>query len=165
MSLEVRIGGRSRRVDLRREGDRYKGQVGEQSVEAEVTERGPYSLLIRMGKRSFDVTFDADGTTFLLDFGSRQVAVEILDPLRTPAEGPGFGLGIGRREIRASMPGKVVAVKVKVGDEVAKGQGLIILEAMKMENEVASPCAGKVTALGVAPGQTVEAGSLLVAVE
>ena len=152
-------------MDLRREGDRYKGQVGERAVEAEVTERGPYSLLIRMGKRSFDVTFDADGTTFLLDFGSRQVAVEILDPLGTAAEGPGFGQGMGRREIRASMPGKVVAVKVKVGDEVAKGQGLIILEAMKMENEVASPCAGKVTALSVTPGQTVETGSLLVAVE
>ena len=165
MSLEVRIGGRSRRVDLRREGDHYKGRVGERSVEAEVTERGPYSLLIRMGKRSFDVTFDADGTTFLLDFGSRQIAVEILDPLAAPAEVPGLGPGRGRREIRASMPGKVVAVKVKVGDEVAKGQGLIILEAMKMENEVASPCAGKVAALGVTSGQTVETGSLLVAVE
>ncbi|MCI0567443.1 MAG: biotin/lipoyl-binding protein [Acidobacteria bacterium] len=165
MSLEVRIGGRNRRVDLRRDGDRYRGRVGKRSVEAEVTERGPYSLLIRLGKRTFDVTFDEAGTTLLLDLGSRQVAVEIMDPLKGAAEGTGIGMGRGRREVRASMPGKVVAVKVKVGDEVDKGQGLIILEAMKMENEVASPCQGKVVELEVTPGQTVETGSLLAAVE
>ena len=165
MSLEVRIGGRNRRVDLRRDGDRYRGRVGKRSVEAEVTERGPYSLLVRMGKRTFDVTFDHDGKTLLLDLGSRQVAVEILDPLGGAAEEAGSAAGRGRREVRASMPGKVVAVKVKVGDEVAKGQGLIILEAMKMENEVTSPGQGKVVALEVTPGQTVETGSLLATVE
>lgn len=165
MSLEVRIGGRHRRVDLRRDGDRYRGRVGKRSVEAEVTERGPYSLLIRLGKRTFDVTFDDAGKTLLLDLGTRQVAVEIMDPLREAAELAGIGAGRGRREVRASMPGKVVAVKVKVGDEVAKGQGLIILEAMKMENEVTSPSQGKVVALGVTAGQTVETGSLLATVE
>ena len=165
MSLEVRIGGRNRRVDLRRDGDRYRGRVGKRSVEAEVTERGPHSLLIRLGKRTFDVTFDDDGKTVLLDLGSRQVAVEIMDPLRGAAEAAGIGVGRGRREVRASMPGKVVEVKVKVGDEVAKGQGLIILEAMKMENEVTSPSQGKVVALGVTAGQTVETGSLLATVE
>jgi acetyl/propionyl-CoA carboxylase alpha subunit len=165
LSLEVRIGGRNRRVDLRREGDRYRGRVGKRTVEAEVTEHGPHSLLIRLGERTFDVTFDAGGRTLLLDLGYRQVAVEILDPLRGPAAGTGSGMAKGRQEVRASMPGKVVAVKVKVGDEVASGQGLIILEAMKMENEVTSPCAGKVVALGVEPGQAVESGSLLAAVE
>lgn len=164
MSLDVRIGGRNRRVDLRRDGDRYRGRVGKRTVDAEVTERGPHSLLIRLGKRTFDVTFDDAGKTLMLDLGTRQVAVEIMDPLRA-AELAGIGAGRGRREVRASMPGKVVAVKVKVGDEVAKGQGLIILEAMKMENEVTSPSQGKVVALGVTAGQTVETGALLATVE
>lgn len=134
-------------------------------MQAEVTERGPHSLLIRLGKRTFDVTFDADGKTLLLDLGSRQVAVEILDPLAGHAEAPVIGIGGGRREVRASMPGKVVAVKVKVGDRVEKGQGLLILEAMKMENEVVAPCHGKVATVAVEPGQTIETGSLLAAVE
>jgi len=165
VSLEIRIGGRQHRVDLRREGDRYSGRVGERSVEAEVLDRGPSSLLVRLGDKTFDVTFDLDGTRLLLDLGSRQVAVEILDPLRPSADGMGEEEGTGRREVRAAMPGKVVTVKVKVGEGVVRGQGLMILEAMKMENEVPSPRSGRVVALGVSPGQTVETGALLAAVE
>jgi len=63
------------------------------------------------------------------------------------------------------MPGKVVAVKVQPGESVTRGQGLMILEAMKMENEVPSPCSGKVIRVAVAAGETVETGSLLACVE
>jgi len=165
MSLEVRIGGRKHHVDLRREGDRYRGRAGGRSVDAEVRESGPFSLLIRLGEKTFDVTFESDGTRLLLDLGSRHVAVEILDPLASSGIGADPGEEGGRREVRAAMPGKVVAVNVKVGDEVVRGQGLMVLEAMKMENEVPSPRSGRVMALGVAPGETVESGALLAAVE
>jgi acetyl/propionyl-CoA carboxylase alpha subunit len=165
MSLEVRIAGQRRQIDLRREGGRYRGSIGKQSVEAEVVDRGPGSLLIRLGDRSYDVTFDSDGAQLHLDLGSRQVDLEILDPLRTDETEDRIHRAGGRREIRAAMPGKVVAVKVKAGEAVAKGQGLIVLEAMKMENEVLSPCTGKVMKVEVTPGEKVETGSLLVSVE
>ena len=71
----------------------------------------------------------------------------------------------GRVEIKATMPGRVVNVLVGSGDEVTAGQGVIIVEAMKMENELKSPKAGKVTEVKVAPGQTVEKGELLVVIE
>ena len=71
----------------------------------------------------------------------------------------------GRREIKASMPGKVVDILVKPGDKVEPKQGVLIIEAMKMENEIKSPGAGEVKEISVKPGQTVEAGELLLVIE
>jgi len=163
--MEIRIRGKSRTVDLRKEGDRYVGLIGKRAIDAEVLERGPNSLLVRLGGRNYEVTYEADGNNIRLDLGSRQVAMEILDPLRPSDSEKDPADAAGRQEIRASMPGKVVAVKVNVGDPVVRGQGLLILEAMKMENEVVAPRDGTVRALGVQAGQTVETGALLAAVE
>jgi biotin carboxyl carrier protein len=165
MSLEVRLGRHRRRIDLRKEGDTYRGRVGERKVAAEVVERGPFEVLVRLGSRTFDLTFSEGGTTVFLDTGNRQVSVEILDPLRREDREAVVGEEGGRRDVRAAMPGKVVTVKVKVGDEVARNQGLLVLEAMKMENEVPAPRSGRVVKLGVSAGQAVEAGALLVELE
>ncbi|HJU29299.1 MAG TPA: biotin/lipoyl-containing protein, partial [Candidatus Binataceae bacterium] len=71
----------------------------------------------------------------------------------------------GRVEMKAMMPGRVVNVLVKPGDEVAERQGIVVVEAMKMENELKTPKAGKVIEVKVAAGQTVEKGELLVVIE
>jgi biotin carboxyl carrier protein len=63
------------------------------------------------------------------------------------------------------MPGKIVRILASLGQEVAAGQGLVVLEAMKMENELRAPRAGRVREFGVREGQTVEAGALLVVME
>lgn len=68
-------------------------------------------------------------------------------------------------EIKAPMPGKVVAVLVSEGDAVEKGDGLVVVEAMKMENEFSSPKAGSIAQVFVEPGQAVEAGQRLISVE
>ena len=71
----------------------------------------------------------------------------------------------GPSRLTAPIPGKVVAVKVEPGDEVEPGQALIVLEAMKMENELAADQTGKVVAIHVAAGDTVEGGELLAELE
>ena len=71
----------------------------------------------------------------------------------------------GEREVRAAMPGKVVAVLVEAGATVERGQGLLVVEAMKMENEIAAPRAGTVQEIRVKPGQAVEAGELLARID
>lgn len=63
--------------------------------------------------------------------------------------------------VKAPMPGNILAVNVKEGDTVKEGQTLMVLEAMKMENEILAPCSGKVTAVAVAKGTAVESGTLL----
>ena len=70
----------------------------------------------------------------------------------------------GPQRVDAPMPGKIVRVLVKAGDEVAEGQGLVVVEAMKMENELKSPKAGKVTELHAVEGAAVESGAKLVVV-
>jgi len=95
--------------------------------------------------------------------GGRTHRIRLLDERALRARGR--AVGAGDREVRAIMPGKVVAVLVEVGATVEPGQGLLVIEAMKMENEVPAPRAGTVKELRVQPGQAVEAGELLAIVE
>jgi pyruvate carboxylase subunit B len=69
------------------------------------------------------------------------------------------------KTLTAPMPGLVVRIEVEVGDRVAAGQGIVIVEAMKMENELKAPADGVVASVAVAPGQTVEKGALLLTLE
>ena len=71
----------------------------------------------------------------------------------------------GRQTLTAPMPGRIVRVLVKAGDEVREGQGLVVVEAMKMENEMKSPKGGKVVEVLVSEGQTVEGNAKLCVVE
>ncbi len=165
MKLEARVHGEWKHIDLTKEGDRYRGRIGDRDLDAEVIEKGPLELVVNLDSRAFDVTYSAEGVRFIVDLGGREVEVEILDPLRTPEELSAGRTMEGRQAIRAAMPGKIVKIKVAVGDRVHRGQGLVVVEAMKMENEVPSPKEGKVVDLAVTEGQTVETGALLAAVE
>ena len=104
------------------------------------------------------------GDAWVVQVGGRTHRLKLLDEraMRSRAKG---ALGSGEREVRAAMPGKVVAVLVELGATVTQGQGLLVIEAMKMENEVGSPRAGTVQEIRVKPGQAVEAGELLAVVE
>jgi len=95
---------------------------------------------------------------------ARPYAVVLFDPLRrqSPAARPAVE---GPVEVRAIMPGKITALLVKEGQEVRTGQGVIVVEAMKMENELAAPKDGRVSRIRVRPGETVEAGAALFTVD
>ena len=95
--------------------------------------------------------------------GSRLV-VEVLDPRRLSWQARGAGPG-GSSEIRVPMPGKVVAVHVAEWEPVKRGQGLIVVEAMKMQNELTAPCDGIVVSLRAKAGDSVAAGTTLAVIE
>ena len=80
------------------------------------------------------------------------------------AAAPATPAGAGER-VAAPMPGNILSVNVAAGDTVKKGQVLMILEAMKMENEIMAPCDGKVTAVAVTKGAAVESGALLCTIQ
>ncbi len=71
----------------------------------------------------------------------------------------------GEKTIKAEIPGKIIDIKVKINDEVKKGQVLLILEAMKMQNEITAPCDGKVKKIPISVGEVVESEQLLVELE
>ena len=90
--------------------------------------------------------------------------VEIVDPRAVRRRGAS-GTVEGRQTLTAAMPGKVVRVLVSEGDTVEAGQGIVVVEAMKMQNEVKSPKAGTVVKIAASEGSTVNAGELLAVVE
>jgi biotin carboxyl carrier protein len=115
--------------------------------------------------RSFHVIAQQNGSRSVrMAVGEREFDWTVLTPIEAvEAEAGGAGGGVAR--IEAPIPGKVVAVRVDVGDEVAAGQPVVVLEAMKMENELAAEGPGRVSAVHVEPGQTVDSGTLLVEFE
>ena len=106
---------------------------------------------------------NVNGTVYEVELeditGSAPAAAPVAAPAAAPAA-PAAPAGAGEK-IAAPMPGNILAVNVNVGDSVKKGQVLMILEAMKMENEIMCPCDGKVTSVNVSKGSTVETGTLL----
>ncbi len=131
---------------------------------AAVEREGLLSLLVDGRSVTYSARFEDD--VAVLGFHDREVRVEIEDERRHAARlaaGPA-AKGSGRAEIRSVMPGVVKEVRVGPGAEVAEGQALLILEAMKMENEIRAPHAGRVETLHVSPRQSVEKGALLVTV-
>ena len=111
-----------------------------------------------------DVTAKDDQYTVACE--GKSVQLRLLDERRASRSGEAGGSGRdGGKLIKSFMPGKVVEVLVSVGDDVEKDQGLIIIEAMKMENELRSTAAGKVKEIRVSTGQAVESGELLIELE
>ncbi len=154
VQLEPLAGGR---YALTYQGQRYE-------VDALAVGEGTLSLLI--GDESYGVELEqaADGVSAHLRGQLTRVDVADERALRMRAVGGAFQVE-GRQLVTAPMPGKVVRVLVKVGDEVKEGQGLVVVEAMKMENELKSPKAGKVVELFAKEGGTVENNAKLVTVE
>ena len=91
--------------------------------------------------------------------------VALVDGRRYRRPGSGAAGVSGAQRITAPMPGRIIRVLVKPGDEVAVRQGLVVIEAMKMENELTAARAGRVTEVAVAAGSSVESGRLLVVIE
>ncbi len=123
------------------------------------------SLRFAEDGRSFQVTYQHGGDRkWRVAVGEREFELAVLTPVEAIDEAAG-ARGRGPSRIEAPIPGKVVAVAVVAGDEVAAGQQVVVLEAMKMENELVAEQAGRVAEVHVAPGDTVEAGAVLVELE
>ncbi len=110
--------------------------------------------------RSFEVTVDKSGDGWLLRTAGREFHLEIIDP-RSWRRARGGSIELeGRQEVTAPMPGKIVRVLAAPGQKVEAGQGLLVIEAMKMQNEIRSPKSGTLGRLAQ-EGQTVKAGEIL----
>jgi biotin carboxyl carrier protein len=121
-------------------------------------EPGIWSVLV--GTRSYEVRV-AGGEVRV---NGHEVQVALEDPREWNPQAARSGVS-GRVQVKSPMPGKIVRVLVAIGDEVEAGQGVVIVEAMKMQNELKSPRDGRVTAVAVAQNDTVNAGTVLVVIE
>jgi biotin carboxyl carrier protein len=122
------------------------------------TEPGAYSVLV--DGRAYEARVSADAIVV----NGHRFAFEIADPRAWKRTG-GSGGGHGRASIMAPMPGKVVRVLVTAGEQVEAGQGIVVVEAMKMQNEMKAPRAGRVVAIPVRENESVNAGAVLATIE
>jgi biotin carboxyl carrier protein len=165
---EVTHKGETRHVEVREAGaagyDVSVDGAPAVRVDAFKTQRTVYSLLI--GHRQYEGSVDEleDGN-FDVHLGSSAYQFSVLDERKKLLVATGQAVAVGRQEIRAQMPGKIVKLLVAPGQPVSGGQALVVIEAMKMENEIRSPIDGVVTLISVAEGDAVETGAALVTVE
>ncbi|HVS14569.1 MAG TPA: biotin/lipoyl-containing protein [Thermoanaerobaculia bacterium] len=167
VELRVRIGERVERVTVEAlDEHRYRVRVGERSLEVDARRIGGFDSLIVDG-RQFELALTererrAGASVYLVGDGRESREVEVLEPLAYLArEAGGGGAGAAATVVRAYMPGRVVQVLAPEGATVAAGQGVLVLEAMKMENEIQAEAAGVVAQIFVEPGQAVEGGDPL----
>jgi len=146
--ISAKIGGRVYTLQVREiQADSYLFFLGANVHECRVSERAG-------SKETFDVTIHG-----------RSHEVTIFDPKRLRSGQNSDRHHHGIAEILAPMPGKVVRVQTEAGASVEKGEGVIVVEAMKMQNEMKSPRAGVVVSINVKPGDTVNAGDVLAVIE
>lgn len=164
MKLEILIDGKSYQVDAP-PADRCTARreliIDGDSHHADITrvEPGVYSILIN--GRSIEATTADQGYVWV---DNQRFTAEQRDP-RQWSQGQASGANEGTATIKAAMPGKVVEILVKPGEMIETGQGLLVVEAMKMQNEVKSPKSGTVQTVQVAAGDSVSPGQPLVIVE
>ena len=170
MRLNADIDGEKVILEVKREGGRVVGEVGGRRYELEAREVGAGVYLLVHGGRVYECRVGAEpgaaGRGALrVSVGAREYGVRLADPKHLRGAGSGGGEQGGRAQVKAPMPGKVVRVLVEAGQAVEAGQGLVVVEAMKMQNELKSPKSGTVAELRAEPGSTVNAGDVLVVVE
>lgn len=174
MQLQFEIGEQTYRIELQREGNTHDHRVSVDGrvhvVEAVRVTPTTWSLLIRTDNgapRSVDAVVAPRPGNGSVDvhIGGHRIPVELRTGLGRRTRDTSGARASGPQRVTAPMPGKVLRLLVKPGDRVEPRQGLVIVEAMKMENELRATRAGRVRDVFVVEGQSVEAGSALVVVE
>jgi biotin carboxyl carrier protein len=167
VQCEIEVGGRVRQVAVQRAGDAFEVTVDDRTwrVDAARIDANSLSLLVEPGARSYDVSVASDAATGLLSVrvGTTHV-VAAFNGRRTGRESGGQVVA-GPQRITAPMPGKIVRVAVNRGDQVRGRQTVVVIEAMKMENELKAARDGIVGELHANEGQSVEAGALLAVIQ
>jgi biotin carboxyl carrier protein len=160
-------GGRDHRLDVRQDTDGLRVRLDDREFHVDFLQVDPglYSLLI--GGRSYEIDLLEVDEALMVLVDGQPFRVEIQEErerrLRAAA-GKGE-VKAGKRVVTAPMPGKVVRLLVRPGDAVQPGDGIIVVEAMKMENELKAPAAGTVKEIRVEEGRAVGGGDVLVVIE
>jgi biotin carboxyl carrier protein len=150
-------------VDIERRNGIYRVEVDGVRYEVDALKlEGAFFSILTEG-RSYEVSVEAKGDNYHVRHGAAELLVTLSDPSRQAREA---GAGAeGPENIVSMMPGKVVRVMVAEGDEVEAGQGLVVVEAMKMENEITAAKQGKIRSINVEAGRTVEGGAVLMVID
>ncbi len=165
MTYDVTIDGKSYRVDLSLDQGRWSCRLDGERVEVDAVLARPDVLSILVNGAAYEVKRERTLADLHLWVKNSRFQVAVSDPRSLRARKSERALGEGSQKLTASMPGKVVRLLVSLNAEVEAGQGILVVEAMKMQNELKSPRKGVVKQILAAEGATIRAGEVLAIVE
>ena len=166
MKLEIELGAHTHSMvlpslDPSKNRQNLECMIDGEVVAADAARISAGTYLILTNGHSIEVHLEKFGDGLRIAVGGNEFVASVRDPRKWQRNHRAASASEGRQNIVAPMPGRIVRVLVKVGDAVQAGQGIAVVEAMKMQNEVRSPKAGKVDRLAVSEGQTVNAGDTI----
>ncbi len=164
MTYDITIDGKNHRLELERTEGRWLCRVDGRAIEVDAILARPDVLSLRIGNQAYEIKSERVANDWYLWVGSARFAAEIRD-LRSLRGRIRAADDHGPRKIMAPMPGKVVRVLVREKSEVEAGAGVVVVEAMKMQNEIKSPKKGTIQKVLVSEGAAVNAGDVLAIVE
>jgi biotin carboxyl carrier protein len=168
VKLHAVIGTDQTEIQITDEGERVFAEMDGRRYELEAHESGAGCYLLISNGQVFDCRVEGraeSGNPVDVIVGTKSFAITLTDPRRLSSAASTSAHGDSAARIVAPMPGKVVRILVEVGAEVAAGEGILVVEAMKMQNEMKSPKAGTVVALNVQTGATVNGGDVMALIE
>jgi len=164
MLYDVTINGENHRLELNRAEERWLCRLDGRELEVDALLVRPNVLSLRIGNLAYEIKSERAENGLQLWVGTDSFAAEVRDP-RSLRGRSRAGVAHGPRKIVASMPGKVVRLLAHPGESIQAGVGIVVVEAMKMQNEIKSPKNGKVEQILVSPGAAVNAGDVLAIIE
>lgn len=168
MKLLAELDDRRFPLEVRRDGSTVAAVVDNRQYELEVSEPEPGVFLFKHDGKVTEVFVSPrpnSDSPFQAHARGDSFNIKLIDPKRLRGSGGGAEHDDGAAEIRTAMPGKVVRLLLETGAEVSKGDGVIVVEAMKMQNELKAPKDGTVKEIKVSEGATVAAGEVLAVIE
>jgi biotin carboxyl carrier protein len=168
MKLKAEHDGQTFELNIQREAESVFADVDGRHYQLDVREAELRQYLLIEHQRVHDCRVETERkqpALYVVHLGARRYEITLLDPKRLRCAQSAAAHAHGAAEILATMPGKVVRVLVKVGDQVEAGAGIVIVEAMKMQNELKAPKSGTIMKLTAAAGATVNAGEVLAVIE
>ena len=164
MIYEISIDGKSYRLELNQAEKRWTCRLDGREIEVDAVLARPDVISLRLGNKAYEVKCERVGSDLHLWVGSVRYEVEVRDPRSLRSRSRAVD-DHGPRKLTAPMPGKVVRILLREGAEVDAGTGVLLVEAMKMQNEVKSPKKGKIQKIVVIEGAAVNSGDVLGIVE
>jgi biotin carboxyl carrier protein len=165
MKIPVTLNGVEHVVEFDRSGAACRFSIDSgQERSADVVEAEPSVYSVLSGGRTYDAHVEETPSGLLVVIDGHRFEIEVRDPRRWTAAARG-GLAQGRVNVVAPMPGKIVRLLVTPGDTIQAGEGILVVEAMKMQNEMKAPKSGRVVSISAQEGATVNAGEVLAAIE
>ncbi len=168
MKLIAGLAGEKHEISLKQTGEDVSAEIDGRVYELAASQVEPNVYLFKHANKIYQIFVapnEKRDEPFVVNLGNHDFEISLVDPKRVRSAAGADKIAGGAAEIKTAMPGKVVRVLVEAGAAIEKGDGVLIIEAMKMQNEMKAPKDGTVREIRVSEGATVNAGDVLAVIE